>query len=376
MKFKAESKVLSDALNGVGRSINQKSTIPALTGFLLTTKDGKLEITGFDLQMGEKTEIEANIIEEGSIVVPAKFFGDILRSYSSSETIISFTSDERYSCKITTGDSEFTLSGFSPEEYPELPTITGGVPIILNGAVLKDMIDKTSFAAAETDAINGVHTGIKFEIRENKLRLIALDGYRLAIRNENINYDGEDKNFVVPKKTLLEITRLVESEEITVSLLVSSNHALFKIGSYTIITRLLSGNFLKYQNSIDSAVSTTDFKVGANVNSLIRTINRISLIIVDRTKSPIRCEFENGKINFTCITSVGIAKESVPVDMESGKSLEIGFNNKFLTDALRSIDSDECELILGKTATNPMLIKSKSDDSYLYLILPVRLKAN
>ena len=376
MKFKAKSKILSSALTGVGRSINQKSTIPALTGFLLTAKEGKLEITGFDLQMGEKTEIEAVIIEEGSIVVPAKFFGDILRSFSSNDTLINFVSDERYSCKITTEDSEFTLSGFSPEEYPELPTITGGIPLVLDGNLLKDMIDKTGFAAAETDVINGVHTGIKFEIRKNKLRLIALDGYRLAIRNENINYDGEDKDFVVPKKTLLEITRLVETEESPVSLLVSSNHALFKINSYTVITRLLSGNFLKYQNSIDSAVSTADFKVVAKVNSLIRTINRISLIIVDRTKSPIRCEFENGKINFTCITSVGIAKESIPAEMENGKTLEIGFNNKFLTDALHAIDSDECELILGKTATNPMLIKSKTDDSYLYLILPVRLKAN
>ena len=256
----------------------------------------------------------------------------------------------------TIGKLEFSLIGISSQEYPELPSVNSSFPIVVKGGILKDMIRKTVFAAAENDT-KIVHTGVRFEIADRQIRLVAVDGFRLAIRNEEIDYIGEEQVFVVPKKALNEIMKLVIDDE-PVAMNIGKRHIVFEINNYIIVSRLLDGEFLNYKS--------------ANTRMLISSIERTSLVITDRAKSPIRCIFEDGLIRTSAITTLGSANDKIPAQIK-GNRIEIGFNNRFLLDALKVCDTDEVKIKLASPVL-PIIIEPKEGNSFLFLILPVKLK--
>lgn len=365
MKFVCSSQKLSELCSNVQRAVSQKTSIPSIEGILIKAENNLITLTGYDLEMGIITTMEADTQENGSIILNAKILCDILRNLPT-ETV-SISSDERLSCKIKSGEAEFNLIGISPAEYPELPAVNGGFPIVIGGELLRDMIRKTIFATAENDA-KIVHTGVRFEIGGHNIRLIAVDGFRLAIRNEKIDYDGEEKIFVVPKKTLNEVTKLI-SDDASVSMNIGKRHIVFEIGNYNIVSRLLDGEFLNYKAAISGTANAT---VKVNVRQLINSIERTSLIITDRAKSPIRCIFDEDIIKISSTTTLGTANDKIPAQMK-GDKLEIGFNNRFLLDALKVCDTDEVIIRLSSPVL-PIIIIPTEGESFLFLILPVRLK--
>lgn len=365
MKLICETQKLSEICSNVQRAVSTKSSIPAIEGILLEAGENVLTLTGYDLEVGMITSMEARVEEAGSIILNAKILCDILRSLPSNTVYIE--ADERLTCRIKSGDAEFSLIGIPAADYPELPSVESGFPIVLNSETLRDMIRKTIFATAEND-VKVVHTGVRFEIGSNQIRLVAVDGFRLAMRNEEIDYDGEEKIFVAPKKALGEVVKLTGGEE-TIALNVGKRFIVFEIGSYRIVSRLLEGEFLNYRAAISGKVTGT---VRVNTRLLIQSIERTSLLITDRTKSPIRCVFDEDMIRISSTTALGTAHDRVPCKSE-GEHMEIGFNNRYLLDALRVCDADEVLVKIGSPIL-PILIVPTEGEDFLFLVLPVRLK--
>ena len=366
MKIVCNTLELSEACQNVQRAASTKTAIPAIEGILMIAKDGTLTLTGYDLEMGITTSIPARIEEEGELVLNAHMFSETLRKLP--DVNVSIDSDARHIATISCGEFESTLIGISAEEYPDLPSVSGGYPISVKQDILKDMIRKTIFSAAIKDS-KIVHTGIKFEIEQNHIRLIAVDGVRLAIRNENIVYEGENLSFVVPAKTLSEVTKLMTDEDAEVTLGVGKRHIIFEVNGYNIISRLLDGEFLNYKAAIPSATKTV---INVNTKSLIDSIDRTSLIITDKIKSPVKCIFGENLIKISSITSLGTANDKISASID-GESCTIGFNNKYMLDALKVCDTDEVKIMLNGPVA-PILIVPNDGDSFIFLILPVRLK--
>ena len=332
----------------------------------MVAKDNTLTLTGYDLEMGITTSIPARIEEEGELVLNAHMFSETLRKLP--ETVVSIFSDQRNIAAITCGEFESTLIGISAEEYPELPSVSGGYPVTINQNLLKDMIRKTIFSVSVKDS-KIVHTGVKFEIEENHIRLIAVDGVRLAIRNEKIEYSGENLSFVVPAKTLSEVVKLMKEEDENITIGVGKRHIIFELCGYQIISRLLDGEFLNYKAAIPSATKTV---INVNTKSFIESIDRTSLIITDKIKSPVKCVIGNEMIKMSSITSLGTANDRIFASIE-GEECTVGFNNKYMLEALKACDDDEVKILLNGPLA-PILIVPNEGDNYIFLILPVRLK--
>ncbi|MBR4728100.1 MAG: DNA polymerase III subunit beta [Clostridia bacterium] len=366
MRLYCDTAALASACQNVSHAASTKTAIPAIEGILLVAKNQTLYLTGYDLEMGITTSISANVEEEGALVINAHMFSETLRKLPAD--VVAIDSDTRNIASIRSGAFSSTLIGISAEEYPELPAVMGGYPVEIEQTLLKDMIRKTIFSVAAKDS-KIVHTGIRFEVRENHLRLIAVDGVRLAIRNEEIVYDGEDLTFVVPAKTLSEVIKLMSDEEEPIRIGVGKRHIEINVGNYGIISRLLDGEFLKYESAIPDTAKTV---ITVDTRQLMDCVDRTSLIITDKIKSPIKCTFEDNEIQMSCISSLGTAQDRMECKIE-GEGLTIGFNNKYMLDALRNCETDEVKILLSG-AIRPILIVPHSGDSFLFLILPVRLK--
>ncbi len=365
MRIFCDRQALADAVNNVQRAVAAKSALPALEGILLRASGNSLFLAGYDMELGITTTIEADVQQAGEIVLTAKLFSEILRRMPANEILIE--SNEKNNTVIRSGNSEFTVMGFSSVDYPELPTINNGAAITVMQSTLKSMIRQTLFAVAQNDA-RPVHTGVQFEINNKVLRLVAVDGSRLAMRSEPISSE-EELQFVVPGKTLNEVLKLLGDEEEPLYITVGARHLIMEIGGYSVFSRLLDGEFLPYRKAIPTNSTTT---IRVNTRSMIDAVDRASLVINDRLKSPLICRFKEDRISLSCITALGSANDAVDAKIE-GRQEEMGFNSRFLLDALRNTESDEILIELGGPQA-PMKVLPASGDSFLFLVLPVRLK--
>ncbi len=356
---------MNDAVLNVQRAVSSKSSVPALEGILIKTQENEITLCGYDLELGMTTKIEASVEEKGSVILSARLFGDIVRRLPAD--MVSVSVDPKNITTIKSGPAEFSIVGIPAEEYPELPTITGETSIKIAHNVLKSMIRQTIFAVAESDA-KPVHTGTLFELGKNKIRLISVDGYRLALREETAKCE-EEITFVVPGKTLSEVLKLLEDDDTELEILIGRRHILFQIGSYCVISRLLEGEFLDYKAAIPAS-STSEVIV--STRSFINSVERVSLLITDRLKSPVRCQFEDNEIRVSCSTAIGRANDQLDANI-TGSNVEMGFNNRYLLDALRNTEGDEVKIQLNG-ALSPMKVLPREGDAFLFLVLPVRLK--
>lgn len=357
---------LIDAVGNVGHAVSGKSTLPALEGILLKASENSLFLAGYDLDMGITTTIEAEVREAGAIVLNARLFSDIVRKLPDDKVFIG--TDDKLGTTIKSGKSEFTIMGISASEYPEIPSVNDGVGFTFPQNIMKSMIRQTIYAVAQTDN-RPVHTGIQFELEENTLKLVAVDGSRLAIRSENINTE-EQLKFVVPGKTMGEVLKLLsDDEDIPISFAVGKRHIVMEIDGYCVISRLLDGEFLPYKKAIPQQITTT---VRVKTRELMSAVERASLVINDRIKSPLICEFRDNQIILSCITPLGSACDIIGAEIE-GNAEEMGFNSRFLLDALKNSETDEIKIELSGPLS-PMKILPASGESFLFLVLPVRLK--
>ena len=364
MRFECDSAALSKACSAVQRTVSNKSVMPALEGILIKAADGKVSLTGYDLEVGTETEIEANVSEDGAALLNAKHLCDILRLIPG-ETV-TIDSDDRSICKIRSEATNYKIIGINPADFPELPSVADAASITINQGLLKDMIKRTIFSVSVSER-NPVHCGVKFEIADGKLVLIAVDGSRLSVRREDIGYSGDPISFVVPAKALNELIRLSEDDDDDFILSVARRHICIKTGSYKTTSRLLEGHFIEYRSTIPAEYST---KTTVDVQSVIESIERTSLIITDRS-SPVKLKIEGGVLTFSCSTAIGTATDVMSAEVE-GAGLDIGFNNKFLLDALKATQEEEVYMNFV-SESKPIVILPKEGDKFLYLVLPVRI---
>lgn len=367
MKIICDSAELSKICMNIQRTVSSKSTIPALEGILIEAQNGKIRLTGYDLEVGSLVSIQSEVKEEGRVVLGAKNLCDILRMVPEDE--VSIECDDRNICKIKSGETEYSIIGTSADDYPELPSLSKFSPVTVKQGILKDMIKKTIFSVS-TGERNPVHTGVKFEVTQGRIVLVAVDGARLAVRREDIEYNAEENGelqFVVPAKTLNEIIKLSGDDESDVEIRVGDRHIIFKIEEYEIISRLLEGNFLNYKSAIPLTYGT---RIIVPTRSLIECIERTSLIITDKS-SPVRCVVENGIMKFSSVTAIGTANDKLAAEIE-GKNIEIGFNNRFVLDCLKACDVDEIKIEMS-SSNQPITFAPLEGDSFFFLVLPVRI---
>ena len=365
MKFTCSTADITAASATVAKAVSQKAAIPSIEGILITAAAGAVTLTGYDLELAITTQMSAVIEEEGSIVINAKTLCDIVRKMS--DETITITADERKLCSIKSGYSEFSLNGIGADEYPELPSVQNGIGININTETFIKMVKKTVFACAVVDT-RPMFTGVKFEIEDGELRMVALDGFRLAIRKEKIAYESEKLEFIVPSKTLNEIIKISYETDEEISISLGKRHIVFTIGDYSIISRLIEGEFLNYSRTIPTGSNTQAI---VNTSTLLNAIERTAIVITDRVKSPIRCIFGGNEIKLNCITNTARVNDRISASIV-GDKIEIGFNSKYFIDALKNCDCEQIKIEM-LDAIKPIKITSTEDDSFLFIIMPVRL---
>ena len=283
MNFICEKKKLVEALSNVQKAVSQKSTIAAIEGVLIyASDDGYVELCGYNTELGITTSIQANIKKTGKIVLNARLFTEIVRKLPNDIAEISVS--ETLTAKITGGQSYFELIGIDAAEFPSLPTIENAKYFELPVNDLKSMIRQTVFAVSESD-VNPIHTGTLFEIKDKTITLVSVDGYRLALRQESIKEDLE-LSFVVPGKTLKEVLHLLPDIDETVKISAGMRHIGFYVGDYSVISRLLEGEFIDYRSTVPES---SKYQISVCTQDFIESIERVSLLITDRLKSPVRC---------------------------------------------------------------------------------------
>lgn len=371
MKFSCEKALLQSAIATSSRATAPKSSIPALEGILLEA-DQELRLTGFNLETGIRTVVPADISESGTLVLSARLFGDIIRRLPDDMVTIS---TDGLTVHIQCGVSEFHIQGIDPEEFPELPAVEPQNALVLPRATLSDMINRTLFAVSQNDA-RPILTGSLFEVAGDLLTVVSVDGQRLALRREKLaEAPGRDFSFVVPGMALGEVRGICGDGEEEVSITTGSRHVLFRIGTTLLVTRRLEGEFLNYRQSI-TWKNTINLKV--DVKQLMTSIDRVSLILHENTKNPLRCIVGDGMIYLSSVTAIGNASDQCPVE-GSGEDLHIGFNHRFLMEALKAVPTEQAKLLMGTPSTPCIIVPTEDaagEESYLFMVLPVRMSAS
>jgi len=368
MRFSCEKNLLHDAISVCMHAVSSKASTPILEGLLVLAGDC-VTICGFNYKIGIQKSFPAVIHENGGIVISARILGDIVRKMPGDTVEIS--ADEKLNVTVKCGAAEFNLMGSAPQDFPSLPQVAARTGIKLHCDLLRDMISGTVFAVS-TNENKPIHTGALFEVGEHSLGLIAVDGYRLAIRREQMENLSENAfKFVVPGETLRELQRILPDDaESICEIYPERKHALFEFGETVVTTRLLEGEFLNYASAVpaDQPVSLL-----VDRHEIIAAVERVSLIISERLKNPVRCVFDGPTLKLSCVTALGRSFDECDIPFCEQK-VEIGFNNRYLLDALRACPDDQVLLQL-KGSLSPCTLRPVEGDAFTYLILPVRLKA-
>ena len=368
MKFTCNQQILAKALNTVSKAVSNRTTIPILKGIMIkATEEGSLILTASDLEISIKKEINADVQEPGAIVVMAKLFGDIIRKLPNEDILISC--DESGTVLIKTSFSEFNVVSFSTDEFPEIGNKEeGSESITLDRDIFREMIRKTAFAAS-VDESKGVLTGILTEIDEEFIKMVSLDGFRLALVKENMKSASPNK-FIIAAKVMNEISKIISEDEddSDINILLGEKREVINVGNNEIIIRRMEGEFIKY-NDILPTENTTNVIVSKEM--LLESIERASLLSREGKNNLIKMIIKNDLMTITSRSEEGNVKEEIIVE-KTGNDLEIGFNSKFVLDVLKVIDDDQISLNF-KTGVSPCVVKPVDGDYYEYLILPVRI---
>jgi len=369
MKFSCEKLILQNAILISTRAAMVKSPIPLLEGLLIEAKDDNITIKGYDLKTGIITSVPAEIEKPGGIVINARLFCDIIRKMPGQYITLSVNAGNI--ATITSEVSEFEIIGFPTSDYPELPIVEEQEKIEINQAILKKMISQTNFAVSDNES-RPIHTGALFETGDGELTIVAVDGYRLALRREPMdNKDPGELSFVVPGAALSEVERILSEDESVISVTLGAKHIVFKIEDTILISRRLEGEFLNYKNSVPGQ---SKYRIKVDKDDFISAVERVSLIISDKMKSPVKCIFDDGIIKLFSASALGKASDECAVSGD-GEGLEIGFNDKYLLEALKAAPADNITIELNSGVTPCVISPADDSNKFLYMILPVRLKA-
>ena len=363
MKFSCEKLLLQNALSAASRAVATKSSIPALEGLLLECGGGTLTVTGYNMQLGVRARFSCDTEEDGALVLNVRRLPD---------DTLTLVSDEKLTVKIHCGDADFDITGLPAADFPELPAVEEKNVVSLPEKTLGAMIRQTAFAVSANEA-RPVHMGSLFEVGADDLSVVSVDGFRLALRREKLEgHDGGAFSFVAPGAALGEVERVCEDVDEPVKIMLGDRHILFEVGGTELICRRLEGEFLDYKNAIprkNGIILTVDTK------AMTESLERVSVVINEKLKSPVRCLFGQDMVTFSARTANGEAKDICRLTGD-GKELEIGFNNRYLSDALRYAPAETVRLELNNAISPAIIVPAEDgDESFLYMVLPVRLKA-
>ena len=367
MRFTCEKNMLVQGLNIAGRTVAQKSSLSVIEGILCQAGAG-LALTGYNMETAITYGIDADVTDPGQCILPAKLFGDIIRRLP--EGPVTVVVDDNFKVSIRAGFASFTISAESAEDYPELPDVNTGKAIKIPQSALKELISGTIFAVSENQG-RPIHTGVKFEVRDDTVSAIAVDGFRLARRTFHTEEPtGRDLSFVVPAAGLKEVEKILTDSDENVAFTLGSKHILYQIGNATLVCRLLDGEFLDWRKVVPT---NCPIKLIANVSDLASSVERVGLIVSEKYKSPVRCIFSNQVLNMRTSTTIGAAEDRCSIAGD-GKELEIGFNVRYLADALKVVPTEEVTLELTNGLSPIVLTPVDDKKDFAYMILPVRIK--
>ena len=367
MRFTCEKSQLQQGLNIASRTVAQKSSLSVLEGILCKATDS-LSLTGYNMETAITYQVEAEVTDIGECILPARLFGDIIRRLP--EGPVTVVVDESYKVSIRSGYASFTISAESSEDYPELPEIGTGRSVMIPQNKLKELIGGTIFAVSENQG-RPIHTGVKFEVIGETVSAIAVDGFRLARRTWHAEDPlNRDMSFVVPAQGLKEVEKILTDTDEDASFTLGAKHILFTIGNATLICRLLEGDSLDWRRVVPI---NCPVKLVAHVSDLAASIERVGLIVSEKYKSPVRCTFSNQVLNMRTNTTIGAAEDRCAIAGD-GKELEIGFNVRYLADALKVIPAEEVTLELTNGLSPIVLTPVDDKYDFAYMVLPVRIK--
>lgn len=363
MKIKVEQKKLTDHINIAQKSISSRTTLQILDGILLEAKDKRLKITGTDLEISIETFLDCEIYEEGSIVVNSRIFGDIIKKLPNAPIFIEI---EKNNINIKCENSEFNIMGNPGEDYPDLPIVSKRDSVEIPMDILKDIIRQTVFATTQDETRPSL-TGVLAESDENMISFVALDGYRLALRNLQLDSSLEFK-IIIPGRSLNELNKILDDKEDNFKISISPGHVIFDIGDTIMYSRLLEGQFFNYKDIIREEHET---KVIVNKNDFRDSLERASLLSKEEKANLVKLTILDKKINIRSNSEIGNVHEEIESQQE-GEGLNIAFNSRYLLEGIRTIQSEEIQLnFMG--SLNPCIINGLDEENYTYLVLPVRL---
>ncbi len=364
MRFTCNRKDLANAVLNVSRAVIQKSTVGALEGILVCARTGSIGLTGYDLEFSIKTNIEAEVFSPGEIVISSRIFTDLVRKLPAEKVTIE--ADEKNLVSITSGSASFTILGMPSLEFPDVPNVDSMETITIPNAILKDMINHTLFAVSQSDS-KPAHMGSLFEFKNDTVTVVSVDGFRLAIRKENIKTPVEDY-FIIPSKTLKEITNLFDDDGIC-EINAERKRIIFNSGNYAVFSRLIEGEFLNYEEAIPKKYTTS---MVIDKDELGDCLERVSLLISDRLKYPLKINIDEYSLEVRCDTPLGKANDMINCRIE-GEPIKVGLNSKYILEALKATDCQEVRIRFNGPLS-PVVIEPTDNDRFLFLVLPVRIK--
>lgn len=369
MKLTCEKFPLLNALSISSRVAVAKSPIQMIEGLHLEASEDTLKITGYNLKTGIVTNVPAEVEKTGGIVINARLLCEIVRRMPGNEVTIEVKSE--YIASISSEKSKLEILGSPISDFPELPIVEEQETVEINGSTLKKMISQTNFAVSDNES-RPIHTGALFETGDGELTIVAVDGYRLALRREPLGKnDNSELSFVVPGAALGEVERILTDEDESVLVTLGQKHIVFKIDDKILISRRLEGDFLNYKTAVPDQVK---YRIKVKKEDIIASLERVSLIINDKLKSPVRCVFDEGIVKLFSSSVLGKASDECAIE-GNGEGLEIGFNDKYFIEALKAAPADEVILELNSGVNPCVITPSDESNGFLYMILPVRLKA-
>ncbi|UXR37885.1 DNA polymerase III subunit beta [Staphylococcus simulans] len=375
MEFTIKRDYFINQLNDTLKAISPRTTLPILTGIKIDAKEEGIILTGSDSEISIEISIPkevdgeeiVTITETGSVVLPGRFFVDIIKKLPGKD--VKLSTNEQFQTLITSGHSEFNLSGLDPDQYPLLPQVSQDDAIQLPIKVLKNVIAQTNFAVS-TSETRPVLTGVNWLIQDNELICTATDSHRLAVRKLKLeDEDIENKNVIIPGKALAELNKIVTDSEDDINIFFASNQVLFKVGNINFISRLLEGHYPDTSRLFPENYET---KIEMSNSDFYHAIDRASLLAREGGNNVIKLSTGNQEVELSSTSpEIGTVKEDVDANSVEGSSLKISFNSKYMMDALKAIDNDEVEVEFFGTM-KPFTLKPKDDDSVVQLILPIR----
>lgn len=361
----------ADLINGINislKAVPSKTTMPILECILIEASPSEIKMTSNDMELGIETLVKGTVLERGKIAIDAKLFSEIVRKLPESD--VTLETDDRLNVSISCEKAHFNISGKSGDEFSYLPAIEKNDYISVSQFTLKEIIRQTIFSIAANEN-NKLMTGELFEVNENELKVVSLDGHRISIRKTQLKDNYGSKKVVVPGKTLNEISRILSGDkDKEVLIFFGSNHILFEFDDTLVVSRLIEGEYFKINQMLSSDYDT---KVVVNKKELLDCIERSVLLIRENDKKPIIIHIGDDSMELAIQSAIGSMKESIDIE-KGGKDIVIGFNPRFLIDALRVIDDERVSLYMINSKA-PCFIRD-DEQNYIYLILPVNIDSS